>query len=136
MICSVCGAQNDDQAKFCAACGAQLNIQTPNGNHTAPAYRPQQPGMYPPHIQPRPINSTPYLIFAIITTVLCCLPLGIPAIVYASRIDSALKLGDYYGAQDAAKKAKLFCILSAAISVVVVLLYFFIFFIGLLPWYM
>ena len=38
----------------------------------------------------KPINGTTYLIFAIISTILCCLPLGIVAIVYASKINSLL----------------------------------------------
>ena len=33
----------------------------------------------------KPINGTTYLIFAIISTLLCCLPLGIVAIVYACQ---------------------------------------------------
>ena len=71
----------------------------------------------------KPINGTPYLIFAIISTLLCCLPLGIVAIVYASKINSLQKNGDYAGAQNAAKKAKLFTIISAAAALIVTIFY-------------
>ena len=71
----------------------------------------------------KPINGTPYLVFAIISTLLCCLPLGIVAIVYASRINSLQKNGDYAGAQNAAKKAKLFTIISAVAALVVTIFY-------------
>lgn len=54
----------------------------------------------------KPINGTTYLIFAIISTLLCCLPLGIVAIVYACKINSLQRSGDYAGAQNAAKKSE------------------------------
>ncbi len=57
-----------------------------------------------------PIKSTSYLIFAILTTLCCCLPLGIVSIVFASKIDSLQRIGDYEGARDAAKKAKIFIV--------------------------
>ena len=41
----------------------------------------------------KPINGTTYLIFAIISTLLCCLPLGIVAIVYACKINSLQRSG-------------------------------------------
>ena len=69
------------------------------------------------------ISGTPYMVFAIITTLLCCLPLGIAAIVYASKIGSLQKAGDYAGAQEAAKKARLFTILSAVIGLVASIIY-------------
>lgn len=57
------------------------------------------------------VSGTPYLIFSILVTLCCCLPLGIVSIVYASKINSLQKVGDYEGAQQAAKKARLFMII-------------------------
>lgn len=71
----------------------------------------------------KPLNSTPYVIFAILTTVLCCLPLGIASIVYASKINSLQNAGDYAGAQQAAKKAKTFAIIGAVAGLVVSIAY-------------
>lgn len=69
------------------------------------------------------INGTTYLIFAIISTLLCCLPLGIVAIVYASKINSLQRSGDYAGAQNAAKKAKMFTIIGTVAALVVSIFY-------------
>lgn len=59
------------------------------------------------------ISGTPYLIFSILVTLCCCLPLGIASIIYASKINSLQKMGDYAGAKDAAKKAKILIIVGA-----------------------
>lgn len=71
----------------------------------------------------KPINGTTYLVFAIISTLLCCLPLGIVAIVYASKINSLQRSGDYAGAQNAAKKAKMFTIIGTVAALVVSIFY-------------
>lgn len=77
------------------------------------------------------ISGTPYMIFAIFTTLLCCMPLGIAAIVFASKINSCQRMGDYAGAQNAAKKAKLFSIIGAAVGLVVTILYIVVFVMGM-----
>ena len=43
---------------------------------------------------------------AIVTTVLCCLPLGIVAIIKANSVDKLWAAGDFAGAQAAADEAK------------------------------
>jgi hypothetical protein len=53
-----------------------------------------------------------YLVFAILATVLCCLPAGIPAIVYAAQVNSKLQAGDVAGAQLSSKNAKMWCWIS------------------------
>lgn len=62
----------------------------------------------------RPANM---LIWSILTTVLCCLPLGIIAIILSVKVDSLWSAGDYDGAIRTAEKAKLCCILSAVLAV-------------------
>lgn len=64
------------------------------------------------------ISGTPYLIFSILVTLCCCLPLGIVSIVYASKINSLQKLGDYEGAKAAAKKARIFMIVGAVVGLI------------------
>ena len=54
-----------------------------------------------------------HIIFSILVTLCCCLPLGIVSIVYASKINSLQNAGDYEGAKAAAKKAKIFMIIGA-----------------------
>ena len=47
-----------------------------------------------------------YLMEAIVASLLCCIPFGIVAIVYAAQVDSKFTAGDYQGAQKAAHSAK------------------------------
>ncbi len=48
-----------------------------------------------------------YLVFAILTTIFCCQILGIVSIVFAAQVNSKWNAGDYRGAMDASKNAKL-----------------------------
>ncbi len=68
-------------------------------------YGPGSPG-------PKPDN---HLVWAILSTVLCCMPLGIASIVFASQVDSKWAAGDYAGAREASEKAKKFAIISAGV---------------------
>ena len=69
---------------------------------------------------PMPEN---YLIWGILTTVLCCLPLGIVSIISANKVNSAYMMGDYEGAQKASTDAKKWAIWSAIIAGIVWVLY-------------
>lgn len=80
---------------------------------------PQNPGYNTP--MQKPDN---YLVWAILCTVLCCIPLGIVAIVYAARVDSLWSEGRYEEAVNSSNKAKKFTIIGAIISVVLGILYF------------
>jgi len=79
-----------------------------------------------PNRPPKPNN---HLVWAILTTLLCCLPLGIVAIIFAAQVDGKYNSGDYEGAKDSSAKAKNFSIIAAVIGIVVAVLYFM--FIGL-----
>lgn len=46
------------------------------------------------------------LVWAIVSTILCCLPTGIVAIVYACKVDNLYLMGDYQGAVEASHKAR------------------------------
>ena len=66
----------------------------------------QPPAPQPPLAAPaEPIQD--YLAFAILTTLFCCLPFGIVAIVYAAKVGSLKSAGDLTGALAMSKKAKL-----------------------------
>jgi hypothetical protein len=69
--------------------------------------------------QPPGVYVQNYLVFAILTTVLCCLPAGIPAIVYAAQVNGKLQAGDIAGAQLASKNAKMWCWISASAGLAV-----------------
>ena len=65
-----------------------------------------------------------YLVWAILTTVLCCFVVGIPSIIYSTKVDSLWAAGQYAEARAASEKAKQFAIYSAIAAVVCWVLYF------------
>lgn len=67
----------------------------------------------------QPINGTLYMVFSVLSLLLCCLPLGIVSIVFSSKINSQQKNGDFEGARESAKKAKIFLILSLVLGLIV-----------------
>jgi hypothetical protein len=64
-------------------------------------------------------NIQNYLVPAIISTICCCLPAGIVSIIFATQVNSKLKLGDIQGAMDASAKAKMWFIIAIVAGVIV-----------------
>ena len=86
----------------------------------------QQPPQPPPPQQPPPPPQAPiqnYLVPAILVTVLCCLPGGIVAIIYAAQVNGKVQAGDIAGAQKAANNAKNWSLWSAVAGLVFGVLY-------------
>jgi uncharacterized integral membrane protein len=75
-----------------------------------------------PDKPPMPEN---YLVFAILATVLCCLPLGIVSLINATKVSSAYAAGDYEGAQKASADAKKWAIWSAIIGPILLIVFVF-----------
>ena len=71
------------------------------------------------------------LVWAILCTVLCCLPLGIVAIIKSTKVKELWALGDHDGAMKAAADAKKYSIWGAAIGVIFIILYFILMGVGL-----
>ena len=94
MFCRKCGAKNDDNATACVNCNEKLEQTVVMATAAATAPQPQ-------------IQS--YLVFAIIVTVLCCLPFGIPAIVYAAQVPGKVAAGNIAGALESSRKARMWC---------------------------
>lgn len=69
--------------------------------------------------QPPPNN----LVWAILSTLCCCLPLGVVSIVFAAQVNSKWQAGDFAGAQEASDKAKKFAIISAVVGVIGTIIY-------------
>ena len=44
---------------------------------------------------------------AILVTLCCCVPFGIPAIVFAAQVNGKLEAGDLAGALESSRKAKM-----------------------------
>ena len=68
------------------------------------------------------VNWVPYLVFSILCTILCCMPFGVVAIVFAAKINSALSAGNIAEAKDCAKKSKIWIIVSAVVGLVAIIL--------------
>ena len=64
-----------------------------------------------------------YLVWTILSTVLCCIPVGAVGIYYSSQVDSAWNRGDYSGAMRNSENAKTYAIISACIGIVVGFIY-------------
>jgi hypothetical protein len=92
MYCTKCGTKNDDNAFKCVQCGNILQDVQQSGTGT-----------------PEKMVIPTYLAQAILVTLFCCLPFGIPAIVYAAQVNSRFAAGDYTGAVEKSKKAKTWC---------------------------
>jgi hypothetical protein len=107
-FCPQCGFSNADDAMVCAQCGRNLRPAT-----SAPPL--QATGVVMP---PGGAAVPNYLVYAILTTVVCCPATGIPAIIYASQVNTKLQLGDVAGAQTASNNAKMWCWISLALGLI------------------
>lgn len=65
------------------------------------------------------MNWVPYLILAIISTICCCPPFGIVAIVFAAKINSATYAGNNEEARRAARNAKIWIIVAFVVGLLV-----------------
>jgi hypothetical protein len=91
--------------------------QPPNWQGQQPPGWPgQQPAGWPgqqPGWQRQPDN---YMVWAILSTLLCCLPFGIVSIVYANKVSGLWAQGRHAEAQDAANDAKKWAIIGAVVG--------------------
>lgn len=87
---------------------------------TAPPPPAPPPGSYPPPPQGGGAPPDNYLVWAILTTLFCCLPLGIVSIVKSTQVSGLWAQGQYAEAQKAADDAKKWAMWSAIIGAVVI----------------
>ena len=80
----------------------------------------QQPPQSPVSNEAPPPN---YLVWAIITTILCCLPFGVVSIIYAAQVNSKWQTGDFEGAKISSKNAKIWAWVAFGVGVGVYLLW-------------
>ena len=76
-----------------------------------------------PEAQQPPQKPDNYLPWAILSTFFCCLPFGVVAIVYSSRVDSEWNAGRYEAAIAAAASAKKWTWIGVGVGAAVVLIY-------------
>ena len=120
MYCPNCGAENSEDATYCANCGNELHrIETSSEDVPLPP----QGGMQTSYDSQSSQADVPnYLVQAILTTVFCCLPLGIVSIVYAAQVNGKVAAGDRAGALESSRNARLWAWISFGAGLVLVVL--------------
>jgi hypothetical protein len=98
-------------------------LNTPPGNRGR-RISPTRPLRGMAQIQPPKPNNC--LVWSILSTLCCCLPFGVVAIVYACQVDSKYYAGDYAGAANSAKTAQTWCWVSFGIGALYVLFVLFV----------
>lgn len=102
-----------------------------SGTVTGQPYQPTQPQTtsQPVQQQPQYANQQPIqdaatepcpptnLVWAIISTLLCCLPAGIVAIIYAIKVQNKYREGDIEGAKRASEVGAWWCIASIILGI-------------------
>lgn len=63
-----------------------------------------------------------YLVLSIVS-LLCCWPIGIPAVVFAARVNSRWAMGDAAGAVDSSAKARRFATIALVLGVIASVIY-------------
>ncbi len=123
------GTDGDVRKHATTARRIRLGTTTPGGYGGPPpppgGYGGQPPGGYyggPPGAPP-----PNHLVWAILSTLFCCLPLGVVSIVFAAQVNSKYTAGDLAGAEESSRKARTFALWSTIVGVVLLVLYVFLF---------
>ena len=90
MFCTNCGNEIADAAVVCPKCGVAVAGTKMPASSSGP--------------------TVPSHMVGAIVSLLFCWPVGIPAIVFACKVNSKLKAGDITGAEKASKTAKILMI--------------------------
>ena len=103
VFCRRCGTPSDGFHDLCMECGEVLEeiVETKWAGERPPAY----------------------LAYAILTTIFCCVPFGIVALVYAAQVNSYWENGQFEKAEDLSHKAKTWCWVAAICGIVLSGLY-------------
>lgn len=97
--------------------------QTQYQQPVQPQFVPRQPQYQQPYQQSmehpqRPPMPRNYLLWSVLTTILCCFAAGIVALVFSTQVTSRYYRGDYAGAEQASRNAQIWIIASIVLSVI------------------
>ena len=98
MVCGSCGATIADNATVCPQCGT--------------------PVVRPTVVPSNGENIPNHLVGAIISTCCCCLPFGIPAIIFAAQVNPKIAGGDLEGARKSSKNALTWTLVAIGVGIV------------------
>lgn len=111
-----------------------MEDQSTSNQHYLTEIMPENPPAVPdPQGGIPPLKPSNWLWQSIVATVLCCIPLGIVGIVYATRVDSNYFAGRYKEADRAAKQAKMWTLIAVAAGLIYIIVWSILFASGLLP---
>lgn len=131
--CPDCGAQNEEDASFCANCGTELRrIETPDVDVPPP----QNAGFAPSSVSGASVPNMPnYLVQAVLLTIVCLVlsPFalffpglgvitGIVAIVYGTQVNGKVAGRNYAGAQESSRMAKIWTWITFAFVVLEIII--------------
>lgn len=108
--CPKCGTPAVSQIQpYCMGCGNSLNSSSVSSSTQGNYNNPTTNGKEQP--------KTWYL-ESILATILCCLPVGVIAILNANRVEDRFKAGDFQGAQKASDEAKKYIIIASILGII------------------
>jgi hypothetical protein len=93
-------------------------------DHPPPSYGQPYQSAWPRASVPLVNKPKSNMVSAILVTLFCCLPLGIVAIAYAAKADARWNVGDWQGAERAARSSRNWVLAGVVGGVVVYLIYF------------
>lgn len=105
----------------CPECNMQISDSASSCPHCGTALKPAQQVVSNP--QPDQVCPETHLTKAILVTIFCCWPLGIPAIVNAASVSNAFLIGHYDVALEKSEKANKWCRYTIIAGVVFWVLY-------------
>lgn len=123
--CPNCQSPIPDGAQFCPRCGMANPAFGQQAPHDGFAGTPHTP---PPHagayghggaVGPEIPN---YLVQSILVTIFtlctCCIPIGVIPLIFSFQVNSKKQAGDFAGAAEASRKAKMWCWITFGVALV------------------
>lgn len=86
----------------------------------------QEPAPKAEDVKPQPLQETAptepcppnYLVWTVLVTVMCCVPLGVISLIYSSQVKTKYNAGDIEGAKKASSKTELWLILAFVLGLI------------------
>lgn len=91
--------------------------QTPPPMYVMPAGTPLPPN------EPTPPMPPTFMVWAILSTICCCLPAGVVAIIYSAQVSSKYFSRDYEGARRVSERTEIWIIVSIVLGIIANALY-------------
>lgn len=130
-FCTQCGQQIPEGSRFCTNCGTPVP-EEPQPQYAQSQPQPEYAKPQVEEVKPQPpaVKPRTYLALSILATIFCCLPFGIPAIVFSAKVDNLWNAGQYQAAEDSSRKARTWMLVSVIVGLVWIIAYFALFFAG------